>query len=141
MFLDISLCSTNWHSFLALFLFIGVALQQHCTEFFRPSAKPESCAREQYNGLENYVFAAYTRHDVSFLPIMRFIALQREQQENSSQTFDDATEALQKRISAIEAAAKSLGGALEKVNTSPVSPASSEEKTTPCPFTAEGLKV
>jgi prefoldin subunit 5 len=50
---------------------------------------------------------------------MRFIALQREQQENSSQTFDDATEALQQRIAAIEAAAKSLGGALEKVNTSP----------------------
>jgi prefoldin subunit 5 len=52
---------------------------------------------------------------------MRFIALQREQQENSSQTFDDATEALQQRISTIEAAAKSLGGALEKVNTSPAS--------------------
>lgn len=73
------------------------------------------CVRAQYNGLENYVFAAYTRHDVSFLPIMRFIALQREQQESTSQTFDDATVVLQSRMSVIEAAAKSLGVALEKV--------------------------
>ena len=70
---------------------------------------------EEYNGLENYVFLAFDREDVSFLPIMRFIALQREQLANKTHTFESSTKALAARVGRIEAGTRMVASVLDKV--------------------------
>jgi len=72
---------------------------------------------EEYNGLENYVYKAFLKDDVSFLPILRFLALQRRQQKHKTLTLETASVELQERVDKLEAGVHHVAHTLRRVTT------------------------